>query len=253
METSVPSLRSPGQRVAIGATVLLAIALVVFGGLRAAAALTMRTATTTRTLVHPVSALVVDASDGSVTLVPGNTGEVGVPEHLRWSFSRPRPTLAWSGQTLTLDGRHCSGGGPFPVNWDCSVSYRLSVPPGISVRATTSDGQLSLSGITGPVRATTSNGSITGLGLGTNVAARTSDGAIRLSFTHPPSAVNARTSDGSVHLFLPPGPTAYRVSAATDNGSSHVGVHTDSGSANKMRVKTSDGSISFTYAGVSGH
>ncbi|MGH9129131.1 MAG: DUF4097 family beta strand repeat-containing protein [Acidimicrobiales bacterium] len=177
---------------------------------------------------------------------------MGVTEDLRWSFGRPKPTLAWSGQTLTLDGRHCSGEGPISINWDCAVSYRLSVPPGISVRATTSDGRLSLTRITGPVRATTSNGSITGLGLGATVTARTSDGAIRLGFTNPPSSVNARTSNGSVHVFLPAGPAAYRVSTATDNGSSHVSVHTDSVAANKIRVRTSNGSISVACARVSG-
>ncbi len=247
----MPNPRSPGQRLAIAAAVLCAFCLIVIGGISAASALMLRTDTTTGTFTHPISGVLINTSNGSVTLVPGRPGAVSVTQHLRWSFARPQPITTWEGQTLVLSGR-CKGD-PVLTGWDCAVSFRLSVPPGIAVKVATSNGAVSLTGMTGPVVVATSNGAVTGTALGSSdVSARTSNGPIRLSFSGAPKTVIARTSNGSVDVGLPPGPTAYQVNTATSNGSRHVDVHTDTNSPNQIRLNTSNGNVSVHYSGVSG-
>lgn len=146
----------------------------------------------------PVSRIVI-ADSGSDIRVTGDaaattaTGQAVV----QWKGKggkRPalRQSVADGVLTLTKD---CSSGGCGPID------ITLTVPAGVSVRATTSDGDIRLSGVTGAVDLTSSNGSIDADRLGSADASfHTTDGSIDASFAGAPARIAAHTTNGSVTI-----------------------------------------------------
>ena len=161
------------------------------------------------------------------------------------------------GDTLSVTS-HC----PWSPGIPCTGHVRLVVPAAtrivggssdghLTVRGVTSgmnlsstDGGLEVHGATGTLRLDTSDGGISATGLRTgDVRASTSDGSVHLSFLAPPTAVRVTSSDGSVLVDVPHDLTVYRVVVSTKDGSRTVDVPTDPSSDRHIAVSTKDGSV----------
>ena len=85
-----------------------------------------------------------------------------------------------------------------------SVSYRLTVPGGADVRATSVNGTIKIRGIRGQTDTRTVNGSVRITDVGGSVSAETVNGSLQVSL---PSGVNGRfraeTENGSIHTEFP--------------------------------------------------
>ena len=198
-----------------------------------------------------ISAIEIDDTDGGVFVrgVEGATG-ITLERTIRYRGDRTfQDTHSVEGDTLVLGG----------CGRNCSVKYTLEVPAGLDVSGhtengeidltlvhdvdvETSNGRITLDGVTGTIRVSTSNGRIEGSGLEGDggIDASTSNGAIDLQL-EVAQDVEARTSNGSIDLSVPDG--SYRVNAETSNGRTDIAVPNDSSGEFTLDLSTSNGSI----------
>jgi len=140
--------------------------------------------------------------------------------------------------TVSIDGECDAGWGR-----SCSVGFVVTVPGGVDVDATTTNGAIVIDGVSGSVEAHTTNGAVTGNDLASrDVTARTTNGRVRLLFDDAPSDVEVRTSNGSIDVMVPDDGTEYDVDADSNNGSVDVDLPTgDSG--HQVTARTTNGRI----------
>ena len=138
------------------------------------------------------------------------------------------------------------------------VSFRIQAPKSTDVTLRSSNGSLSVTGVTGAMRLRTSNGSIRLMDVGGDVEADTSNGSVNATLSGSSwdgAGLNVTTSNGSVRLTLPDGYNA-RLVAGTSNGSINVDfpitvrgrigrdIDTNLGSGGPaLRLRTSNGSV----------
>ena len=191
----------------------------------------------------PVSRVVVEDSESDVQITgdPAATGVTGQAA-LQWKGKHgKRPVLRQSvaDGVLTLS-KDCSSGGCGPVD------ITLTVPAGVSVQATTSDGHISVSRITGAVTLTTSDGGIEAEGLGSGDASfQTTEGSIDASFAGAPARIAARTTNGSVSIGTD-GRTAYYDSVTAAGGDRVLTNVQDRRAADEIDVTTANGDVTIS-------
>lgn len=155
---------------------------------------------------------------------------------------------------------------PFLIGWRCRANFDVTVPAGVNVDGSTSNGSISVTAIEGPISVTTSNGPITidgtpstifartsngpitATGLsGENVEVSTSNGRIVLEFDQPPASLRATTSNGAIEVSLPPDAPPYFVDTSTSNGRVVTDIRTDPTAAGSIVARTSNGNITLVY------
>jgi DUF4097 and DUF4098 domain-containing protein YvlB len=164
----------------------------------------------------------------------------------------------------------------------CRASIVVHVPPGTRVDVRSGSGDLTASGISGPMRMETGSGDVTATGLtgdadlrtssgdvnvrglgaavtlrsasgdinaeelaAATVEAVTSSGDVELDFRLAPRDVDAATASGDVAVSLPRGQT-YRVAADTGSGDRNV-IGNDPASTRVVRARTSSGDVTVGY------
>ncbi len=100
-----------------------------------------------------------------------------------------------------------------------SVDIRGTVPRNAGVRVILQNGDITLSGLEGPISIDNRNGDIEIKGAAASVNARTESGSVTIGMrgVPPDAAVEARTTNGDVALTLP-GNSSVRVEASTSAG-----------------------------------
>jgi hypothetical protein len=221
----------------------------------------------------------IDAGAGDVTLVPSAGHDVVVD-------SRAHGTL-WLPKLLTrIDGNHVTVRGEchIVVFGSCGASFVVHVPQGLAVNVKTASGDVRAGGLSGPVNLQVSSGDVdvTALSGGTTahvssgdisaralsgqvvletssgdvssfaltpgfVEAHASSGDVDVDLAKVPRGVNASSSSGDVMISVPRGPAAYDAQVDTSSGDHHIGVHTDSTAARRLRAVTSSGDVTIRY------
>ncbi|MEW6153248.1 MAG: DUF4097 family beta strand repeat-containing protein [Actinomycetota bacterium] len=209
-----------------------------------------------------LTGLDIDGLHGRVEVVGASVDEVTVEARITHGLRRTGHDVRVEDGVLRLT-TDCPPGPPL---W-CNIDYRVSVPSGLAVEATTRNGSVALRDLDGPVTARTSNGAVRVARMGgdldirtsngsiearaltsATVTARTSNGAVELTFAAAPTIVDARTSNGSVEVVVPDGPTTYRLDMQTSFvGSTDTAVRTDPASPRSITARTSNGSITVRY------
>lgn len=237
-----------------------AVLVIVAGVLSAASWLARQTETQDQTYTQQVDRVVIDVGTGDISIGPGDRG-VAVHRRLVWSWSKPRITETWQGQTLRIATR-CPAVSLGP---GCGVDYTLRVPPDVTVvaRSTTGDvaiqgvrGDLTLSTSTGDIKVTdavgalsaaTSTGNVDATGiLSSRVHARAATGDVSLRFSRQPDEVVATTNTGDVRVVVPAGGT-YKVQASTGTGRATVGIAQDPASPRAITARAGTGDIHVTH------
>jgi len=220
----------------------------------------------------------VSVDEGNITAGPGPAGQLRVHGTLHYSLVRPQ--LGWQRSPSTIALRaHCRV--PTGV---CSFDYAVTVPAGARSEFSSASGNVTASGLAGPValstasgdiqatrlagRATISDhsgditvtslsgarvlirndsGNITGRGVSSQqLTAQDHSGDITVVFTTVPDLVRVSNSSGNVTLVFPPGPTAYRVSASTSSGSTSISVPQSLTSPHVVSVTDQSGDITIS-------
>lgn len=139
-----------------------------------------------------------------------------------------------------------------------SVSYRIKVPAGVSVKAQSVNGAVDVSGVRGGVDAQTTNGALALREVAGEVEARTTNGSVRVTHSALPSSGSHRysTTNGAVKVSLPTSATG-SFSAKTVNGKIRTDfpleVHTTRWGRNpSLNGTLGDGGASFDFQTVNG-
>jgi len=206
-----------------------------------------------------VSLLRVSNDSGRVIVRGAETDEIIVDAE----FSRGLFGLDESAETVD-DELQIDADCPVMGEW-CWVNYEITVPRGIDVVVSTSNGRVvvsdvdgsldidtdngrvELTAVSGNVRARGDNGRIVGTDLRSAVVdADTDNGSIELVFTAPPESVIASTSNGSIELALPDVEGDYNVLApSTDNGGYEIEIASDPASERVIQTSTDNGNITI--------
>lgn len=113
------------------------------------------------------------------------------------------------------------GDGGFGRRGRLEVTYRVRVPPGLTVSLETENGDVRLQNLSGRVTASTTNGGITGQGLSGAVTAQTINGTVQIDLASVGGDVTVSTTNGGVRLHLP-GDAQATVEANCVNGGINV-------------------------------
>ncbi|KUM91771.1 hypothetical protein AQI88_35690 [Streptomyces cellostaticus] len=231
------------------------VTVIVAGELGACGALDDKTFEDDHTVSEKITSVRLDNKDGGVE-VRGTKGATNVLVHRKVDYQNDKPespTYRVENGVLVLAG----------CGHDCSVNYTVDVPASLPVTGSTTNGEVDLSavgevkvstsngdvtvdGATGPVNLRTSNGQVEAKGLkGGGVRAETSNGSVSVS---PAVAQNVwvKTSSGNVTVTAPTGP--YRVSTDIRSGSRHISVPTDPSAKYALDLSTSSGDITVKAA-----
>jgi hypothetical protein len=231
------------------------------GVLVAASFLARRAQTQDQSYPGPVQRIELNLGSGDAVVRATSGAGVSVHRHLVWSFARPKIHETLTGQTLTIT-TNCSG---IQFGSGCGVDYTIGVPPGVTLVAKSSTGDVKVSGVQGPVDVRTStgdvdltgtsgdltvhtsSGDVTGTGLTSpHINARVSTADVALTFTKAPDLVDARSSTGDVRVTVPDG-DAYKVDISTSTGDRTVRVSESAGSTRSITVHTSTGDVTVNY------
>ncbi|MEW9550529.1 DUF4097 family beta strand repeat-containing protein [Nonomuraea sp. NPDC050783] len=189
-----------------------------------------------------VTALRVEADSGAVELVESDRRAVRVTERLVWHKNKPETRHDVRNGTLDLGFRCPVTFGIGAVGTECEVSYRVEVPRGLRVEASTDSGDITLTGLSGEVSARTDSGAIQAGGLaGDRVSAASDSGDVTLAFTGQPHQVTAKNDSGRTVVRVPAGP--YKVVAETDSGEKKVTAATSASAARTIDVSSDSGDL----------
>jgi hypothetical protein len=165
---------------------------------------------------------------GRLSVRQGAGGRLALTGTARYSLIRSTVTrqVSDTGITVTSD---CSFSVP-----TCTFDYQVELPAGVPVTLSSTNGTISATGLTsGDVTAVSNGGSIT------------------IIFAVVPARVRISDHFGAVTLVLPPGSTAYRISAHSDLGATSVSVPRSRSSKHVITVTNGTGSISISNRGPS--
>ena len=102
---------------------------------------------------------------------------------------------------VSVETRRLNG---FMIGASYEVRYKVKMPRGATIRATTTNGGVSINGMEGRVIARTTNGGIMATQIAGGIEARSVNGGVRVQFastgTQP---VELRTVNGGIHVALP--------------------------------------------------
>lgn len=252
MSTPAPAKANPAVVAAAVLAVLLACGAGAFSLLSE-----IVTSTVERTNVFPpvTDRLLIDA-DGDVTIGPSADGRVHVRTVVRHGLGEPEIV-----QESTAVGVRLGAGCREFLAVRCDVRHQVQVPPAFHVVIDGSDGDVTASGLTGPLTVDRSDGDITVVDLTGPLDLRSRTGEIRgealrgevllvesvngdvqLELLVPPRSVEVTARDGEVDVAVP-ADTTYRVEADTRSGEERVLVPLDPASTRTLRLHGVSGDV----------
>jgi DUF4097 and DUF4098 domain-containing protein YvlB len=207
------------------------------------------------------STLDVETSNGSIAVTGSSRSDVMIEAKVvtQGDTMDEAKSLAKDVHILT-DGGHVRADGPNTSGhrgW--SVSFRIQAPTRQNITASSSNGSVSLTTLSGTLRGDTSNGSVHATDLSGDVRLTTSNGSMHVALsgsTWSGAGLEATTSNGSLQVEIPREYSAH-LTARTGNGSLNIDrpitvsgrigrdIDTDLGKGGPtLRLRTSNGSLS---------
>jgi len=191
----------------------------------------------------PIGTVVLDARTAKVTVTAGD-GPIAITETRRFSGPEPETDRVVDEQTLRLTETGCGEG----VHGQCDVEYRIRLPKQTATQLITRAGDVSVSGVDGPLTVTTDAGRVRADGLTSDtVDVATKAGLVSLAFGEAPSLVQTQTDVGAIDVRVPGG-QPYAVDISADLGASSVTVDRDAGAAHRISARTRAGAVKVANA-----
>ncbi len=230
---------------------------------------TARIQTRTVTVPQPVTSLNVQGyAPGIIQVTVGRVTHVRVTELIAYVGSPPAVVQSVTRGRLSLADPACA-------NDSCSVSFTVTVPPGVTVTAaggplsisgvsgadldsggapvsatdihgpltvSTHGGPLQISGVTGPLHADTGGGQVIATHVtSASAVVTTGSGPAQIAFSAAPDSVTVSTHGGLVALSLPGGP--YALTTNSDGAPQTIGIATSSAARRSITVTTGGGPL----------
>jgi len=217
----------------------------------------------------------IAVDSGQMRVGPGTGGLLHLTGTAHYSLVRSQVTWSSSASGTSV-GMRCR----FPYG-SCSFDSRVVIMPGARASVHNRSGDVTVQRLTGPVSVeddsgavqvadlsgdvsitdhsgditgsslagprvviTANSGDISVVGLASlNVSASNDSGDVTLTFTRVPGSVRVIDHSGNITVVLPPGSTAYNVTASTLNGQRTVSVPTNSSSPHVITVLNDSGDV----------
>lgn len=174
------------------------------------------TRTETRVVADPVRSLVLETDAGSVEVVPGPRLVLRETTSYRGSGAAPRPDHELSGGVLKVESPHCNS---------CATTFRVELPAGIALRASSDAGHVSAQGVDVP-----------------ELRLRSDAGEVTADVASTPHLIDVQSDAGDVSVTVPPG--SYAVDTDTDAGDEDVtGIVDDPQAPNRITAQSDAGDI----------
>ncbi|PZS26587.1 MAG: hypothetical protein DLM59_18030 [Pseudonocardiales bacterium] len=207
--------------------------------------------------------LTIDVLHADFALRASTDGRIHVSA--RGSYAGRPPTLhaSTSGSVTTVGGQGCENRRPR----HCSFKVTVALPPALPLTMHVREGNISATGLTGPLELGATNGDITASGahgrldlrttnghilvLGAtsqHVNAATTNGDVELVFLRPPTTVSATSTNGNVTVRVPARSVTYLVSTRTLNGLSDISLPSDRTSTRTLTAQTTNGIVTIAPA-----
>ena len=192
-------------------------------------------------------------------MVVGPPGKVTLRGAITYRGAQP-PTPAWQHGATGLSLQSVC---PSPDS-GCGYDYTLAVPAAVSVTASNSAGNISVSGLSGPVQIAAGAGNISLAGLSgslkvndgggnitaTDLRAAIADitegaGNVVLNFKARPAGLSVRDSTGNISAIVP-GSAFYHVVASDRLGTTSEGIPDDPSSQREISLAVGTGNLSLS-------
>jgi hypothetical protein len=243
---------TPGRRVTLAVCVPVALALIGWGGLTAAAAVGTGQRTFATSLPVSDGTMTLDIPGGDVMVAAGDAARL--TGTLRYSLVSPDLTVNRSGVFYRCE---------VPAG-SCDMTATMTVPSsvhsvdlssrggdltftgGITDNTTlaTSGGDITASGLTGTAHLDSEGGDITASGItASDVLASATGGDITLTFTKAPRYVHVTSGGGDITIVVPPGNYLFN---ATAYGGSASAPASDPGATDVVTATAVGGDITIT-------
>lgn len=246
-----------GRRATLTFGLPFAVFFVGYGALALVNVFGLASYTDTATLTPQAQVLTVKSPEGAIRLLPSADGKVHVTAKGHYTLERPSLHTSSTSAGVTVKGSGCS---PFGV-LVCGQDITIELPPGFTVVASSSGGDVRATGLSGPLQlhssagdvhvdgstgtlnVSSSAGDVKGTNLSsTQVSASSSAGDVSLRFAVVPNAVTATSSAGDVSVRVP-GSVAYQVNPHSSSGDTRVTVRRDDASTHVITAGTSAGDV----------
>ena len=233
--------------------------------------------TRTVTVPQPVTSLNVQDYTGLIQVTAAPVTHVQVTEMIADHGRPPAVAQSVSGGRLSLADPACA-------NDSCSISFAVTVPPGVTVTAaggplfisgtsganldsggapvsainihgpltvSTHGGPLQINGLTGPLRADTGGGQV----VATRVTAATAvvttgSGPAQIAFSAAPESVTVSTRGGLAEMSVPGGP--YALTTNSDGAPQTIGIATSSAAPRSITITTGGGQLLISSGEIPG-
>ena len=172
------------------------------------------------------STLSAETSNGSISVTGGTRRDVSIQAKVMAqaeSLSEAKSIVA-DVKIVTEGGRIQAEGPRMSGRRGWWVSYRIEAPSHQNVDLGSSNGSVTLTGLTGTLRADTSNGSVHAADLSGDVKLSTSNGSVEVALdgsSWSGAGLEATTSNGSLRVDMPREYSAHLV-ARSSNGSLNI-------------------------------
>lgn len=208
-----------------------------------------------------IDAVEVSSDDGDVRVIGDAETSIRVVIRLREGWRRVEREVRVDRGRLILSASCPSFSGPF-----CNADFEVHVPPGVTVVATSRNGDAVVSDVDGgatltsenghveatrlggSVRLTTDNGDVIGSDLTASATtAVSSNGDVSVSFERSPRTALAQSDNGDVEVIVPRGDEMYAVDATTDNGEARTPIRTDPDGSRRVVARSDNGDVTVRY------
>jgi len=246
-----------GRRLLIGGAIVATIAVIAVGSVLCVNAMAGQTVREQHSYRFAGTELDVDVAMGDVHILPGKAGQITVARRLSYGLRRPDMEERALGDRFLIRDRTCVT----LLALGCHSSWLIQVPRHVQVVASTSGGALSASGLSSSVKLLSSSGRVSAVSVvgplllrsktgavtandirSDQVEAASEHGAVSITFGTAPSLVLARSESGQVAVVVPAG-DAYRVQAASQEGSATVTAKTDPTSHRRIDARSTSGNV----------
>lgn len=206
-----------------------------------------RTVEETRVIPDRVRIISGQINRGSITVHAAQDADVvTVHSTRRFSFGTPQLTTAVTEEGRLVLGSACADH-PGKAFGTCTVDLEVSVPKGVELDLTTSQGEVRIDRPDAPTRLTTASGSVHVTGATSRrVDISTAAGSVTVEFATSPQDAVVRTAAGSITIRVPADGTTYNVTGSTSLGSRRVEVPVDIASEHRLDVSSSVGGVLIT-------
>jgi hypothetical protein len=211
-----------GRRVALVLGVPFALFLIGWAGLTEVAFAAQGSHQVRLSLPGRGRALQLSADVGNLNVRQAAGTRLRLTGYARYWLLQPSVTWRQTPSAVVVTG-HCRF-----AEGQCSFDYQAVLPPGTRLSVSDGSGDITVSGLSA-----------------THVTASDNQGDVTLTFTTVPDRVRVVDQFGDVTLVLPPGGTAYQISAQVSLGGTSISVPRSPTSAHVISVIVQNGHITI--------